>query len=168
MNCINCGAPINPHKENCAYCGTYLDASKLNIFKNKRIRKRAIYPSFLFFGISILLAVYLLFFDSFSETELVQITPIWYFSIILGLYGYKAEDLVNNIVNGNANNFKDAYLNWTKELYESNFLIGLVISIIFFPFPMFKRITPFVTALTGALIWGVLLAVFFAGIFPSL
>ncbi len=168
MNCINCGAPINPNRENCEYCGTYFDVSKLNIFKNRSIRKKAIYPAFIFFGLFTMVAIYLIFFDNFSETELVQITPIWYFSIVLGLYGYKAEDLVNNIVSGKAKDFKTAYLNWTKKLYKSNPLFGLIISILFFPFPFFKKITPFLTALTGAFIWGILLAIFFEGIFPNL
>jgi len=168
MNCKNCGAPISPHRENCEYCGTYFDASRFNIFKNKSIRKKAIYPAFLFFGLFVVVAIYVFLFDNFSETELVQFTPIWYFSIVLGLYGYKAEDLVNDIVSGKAENFRMAYLNWTKELYETNILMGLIISFLFFPFPMFKKITPFLTALTGALIWGILLAVFFSAIFPEL
>jgi len=168
MNCINCGAPINPHRENCEYCDTYFNISKLNIFKNKKIRKKAIYPTFLFFGLFTVVAVYLVFFDNFSETELVQITPIWYFAIVLGLYGYKAEDLVNDIVNRKADNFRDAYLKWKHRLYENNILIGFLLSILFFPFPFFTKITPFSTALIGALIWGILLAVFFTGIFPAL
>lgn len=168
MNCVNCGAPVNPHRENCEYCGTYFDVSKFNIFKNRNIRKKAIYPVFLFFGLISVVAIYFVFFDDLSETELVQITPIWYFSIVLGAFGYKAEDLVHDIVTGKAEDFRDAYLKWKQKLYQTNILAGLFISILFFPFPFFTKITPFSIALIGALIWGILLALFFNGIFPAL
>jgi uncharacterized membrane protein len=168
MNCINCGAPINPHIVNCRYCGTYYDTSKFNIFKSQEIRKKAIYPASLIFGVLMVLAIYLVFFDNFSETELVQITPVWYFAIVFGLYGYKAESLVNDIITGKTKNFKTAYHNWTTKLYKHNIITAIIMSILFFPFSIFKKISPLITALTAALIWGLILAVFFSAIFPNL
>lgn len=168
MNCINCGAPINPHKENCQFCGTYYDVSKFNIFKSKKIRKTAIYPFFLISGIVVLLLNYAILFDSLSETALVRLTPVWFFSIIMGMYGYKAEVLINDIVSGKASTFNEAYRNWLKRLATTNILASFLVSILFFTFPFFKKITPLQTALTGALVWGVLLLIFFEGIFPGL
>ena len=168
MNCINCGAPVNPKKKACSYCQTYYSISKYNILKNQSFRKRAIYPTSLFLGLFIVVGIYGFMFDSFSETMLVQITPVWYFLIIVGLYGYKAEDLINDIVSGKSLNFSDAYSTWLQSVYANNLLFGFLASILFFPFPMFKKITPLFTAFSGALIWGALLSFFFAVIFPAL
>lgn len=172
QNCRNCGAPLNPHDEKCTYCGTYWQREKsgfLNYWlKNRSFRKNRIYPFFIGLGVTLLFTIYLFFFDSFSETQLVALTPVWYFSIVVGLYGYAAEKLTDKIVNGIASDFRDAYRKWQKEIAGKSIFLSLLASVFYFPFPLFKRITPLRTALVGALIWGLLLAVFFEGIFPAL
>jgi len=171
VNCINCGAPITviPSKHSfCKYCGTYHHTPKYNIFKNQKARKKGIYPFFIGFGFMLVFLIYFILFDNFSETELVQITPIWYFSLILGLYGYKAENLIEKIIHGEASDFNDAYAQWLEKLHKTNPLLGFLVNIIFFTFPWFKKISPLKIALVGAFVWGVILLIFFEVIFPEL
>jgi hypothetical protein len=171
MNCINCGAAVNIGAENCPYCGTHYSSHSNNSWnpaKNKKIRKIGIYPLFIGFGIITAIAVYGLYFDNFSEYELINITPIWYFALVFGLYGYKAESLMMRVVHDEADDFRDAFKKWLKDLSKTSPILFFTAALFYFPLPLCNRMSPLMTAATGALIWGVLLAVFFQGIFPHL
>jgi hypothetical protein len=171
MNCLNCGAAITPKLEKCSYCGTY-HASKttypLALIKNKKFRKFGLYPFVIGFGVIIAILVYAVYFDNLSETALINLTPVWYFALIFGLYGYKAERLMTMVVNGEAEDFRDAYKKWIRELSEISPIVSFLAALLYFPFPLFNRMSPLLTASSGAVIWGILLLVFFNGIFPKL
>ncbi len=171
MNCLNCGAAINLKLGKCSYCGTYHTVKTtypLALIKNKKFRKFGLYPVFIGFGIFIAIWVYGVSFDDLSETALINLTPVWYFALIFGLYGYKAERLMTMVVNGEAEDFRDAYKKWIRELSEISPLVSFSAALFFFPFPIFNRMSPLLTATSGAVIWGILLLVFFNGIFPKL
>jgi hypothetical protein len=171
MNCMNCGAAFNPKLEKCLYCGTYysiLSYSPLNLIKNKKFRKRGIYPFFIGFGLITAILIYGALFDALTETELINLTPVWYFAIIIGVYGYKAERLMTLVVAGEANDFRDAYRKWLGNLSKTSPILSFFSGMFYFPFPIFNRMSPLLTATTGAFLWGILLLIFFNGIFPRL
>ncbi len=171
MNCKNCGAPINPEIKQCKYCGTYYNphlVSAWNILNNQKFRKTTLYPLSLAFGIIIVVFTYVFMFDKLSETELVQFTPIWYFAIVFGSYGYLAEKIMSLVVKNKARDFRSAYRFWVKNITQRNIILGLLAIILFFPFPFFNKMKPLPVASLGALIWGLMLVVFFQGIFPAL
>lgn len=166
-HCINCGSPVITHETECPYCLTHYNTSKFNIIKNQKLRKRAIYGISLWGGLLTVVSVYTILWGYMSESILVTITPYWFFSIVFGWYGFKAEDLMHEVVVGRAEDFKGAYKNWLVHLGDHNPIAWLFFSILFFPFSFIKKSPPLLAALLGSAIWGALLILFFIGIWGS-
>lgn len=172
-NCINCGAPLDPTLKQCHYCGskyfTQNETIPWNYFlKSRKIRTHAIYPLLLLIGVCLVIFIYGIEFDHFSETALIQITPMWFFPIVFGTFGFTAEKMLHYVAAGEAPTIGEAYRKWIKTFVSKHLLIGLIVSIFLFPFSFFKNNYPLLIAFLGSAIWGILLLIFFNGIFPSL
>lgn len=170
-NCINCGGPLEPGLKKCIYCGTAnLDNGSFfyRFFKNKRFRVNALYPILLFLGIAIAVYIYGFAFDDFSETELVSITPLWFFFIVFGGYGYFAEFLMKRVINGEGKNLNDAYKRWTVKFLKLHLFLGVIGLILLIPFAFIRTRNSLLIAFAGSAIWGILLLFFFQAIFPAL
>ena len=131
---------------------------------------RSIYRSLYFFsiviGISIAFYIYLVDFDSFSETTLVRITPIWFFPIVFGYYGFVSQRMAKKLGKSHFENVADLLL---SIIQGSTGNVGKAASLLVHaPFIIIKSKKPFLVALGGSLIWAVLLVIFFEAIFPSL
>jgi hypothetical protein len=169
---MNCGAPVNPDNNRCAYCKTaqsLMERQLLGqILKNKSFRMTALYPMLLGAGITMVVYIYMFAFDDFSETAMVRITPIWFFFIIFGLYGYFAEYMMNKVIVGEGENISDAYNRWLSRFLRRHIFPGFILMIILLPFSFIKFRNSLLIAFTGSFIWGILLFIFFAAIFPAL
>lgn len=170
-NCINCGGPLEPGVEKCIYCGTAnVDGGSYvhRFFKNKNFRVKALYPILLFLGIAIAVYIYGFAFDDFSETQLVSITPLWFFFIIFGGYGYFAEFLMKRVIDGEGDNLNDAYKRWTFKFLKFSFALGILAMIVLVPFAFIRTRNSLLIAFAGSALWGILLLIFFQAIFPAL
>jgi len=171
-NCINCGGPLKPGYQQCVYCGTMTDDEKQNpftsIFKNRQFRVKALYPILLALGILIAIYIYGFAFDSFSETQLVSITPLWFFFIVFGGYGYFAESMMKRIVEKGEQNLSQAYKKWVGGFLHAHLFLGLMAVIILSPFAFIKTRNSLLIAFAGSAMWGILLLIFFQAIFPAL
>ena len=170
-NCINCGAAVDPKFDGCPYCGTVYDIGRIRplayVFCSKKLRKKTIYPALIALGVLVGLAIYGLFFDSLSETALVALTPIWFFLITFGLYGYHAEKLLDLIVSGQAEDIRSARKAWLSQTGRPP-LVSFLAYFYFFAVVFINLPRPALIALTGSAAWGLFLLVFFKGIFPAL
>jgi hypothetical protein len=131
---------------------------------------QAIYKSIYFasFIIGILLAsyVYLINFDNFSETVLIRITPLWFFPIVFGYYGFVSLRMAGQLEKSNLENVADLLLSVIK---ESAGTVGKLASLfVHAPFIIIKSKKPILVALGGSIIWAILLVIFFEAIFPTL
>lgn len=122
---------------------------------------KILYTTLIVIALAIVVYVYGIAFDSFSETVLVQITPLWFFFLIFGIYGFVAEKINKNISSGKSETVSKA----TSSVINAIPLIG---PIFMFPLYFVKGKNSLVVALIGSLIWGVLLFVFFQFVFPQL
>ncbi|OFY29778.1 MAG: hypothetical protein A2275_10795 [Bacteroidetes bacterium RIFOXYA12_FULL_35_11] len=164
-NCVNCGAPIDPTVKSCTWCGTSYTASSMNFFKNQKTRKGAIYPFFIGAGVFFMFYLYGFAFDSFSETMLVNLSPLWFCSIMFGIYGFIGEKAVRFVTDGKAKNFREGYSLWQRQTSPLVLVFGLFL---FFPLNFIRRLSALWAAFVGALFWMILLMLFIHGIFPSL
>ncbi|WP_328506847.1 hypothetical protein [Streptomyces sp. NBC_00391] len=105
--------------------------------------------------------VYLVMFDEFSESELVTITPLWFFPIVFGLYGFASQRLLRRISTGRARTLGEA-------ARISIDVAGHWAALVLFPFLVLKWRNSLLVSLAAALFWAVLLWLFFALLFPSL
>ena len=128
----------------------------------------AFYPMLLGAGLTMVLYIYLFAFDDFSETEMVRITPVWFFFIIFGLYGYFAEFMMNRVIVGKGKDISAAYHKWLSVFLKGHIFLGFILMIILFPFSFIKLRNSLLIAFIGSVIWGILLFIFFAAIFPAL
>lgn len=169
-NCRNCGAPVNPDNNSCRYCRTFQDSKNPidRIIKNKKVRTRGIYPFLILAGILVVLYVYGIAFDDFSETQLITITPLWFFLIIFGTYGYFSEKLLTLAVARGDDSISTSYRKWMAQFAKNHLFLTLILSVLLFPFNFLKFKNSLLIATIASLIWGILLLIFFQGIFPSL
>jgi hypothetical protein len=122
---------------------------------------KILYTIFIVAALAIIIYVYGIAFDSFSETVLVQVTPLWFFLLIFGIYGFIAEKIIKKTEQGETQSFPQA----ASTVINAVPLIG---PIFLFPFYFIKGKSSLLVSFIGAIIWGVLLAIFFVAIFPQL
>ena len=172
LKCKNCHAPMAPDEARCGYCGVYLAVPPgrpwERVTRSRAARVRLIYPALIFIGVGIVLYLYGYDFDSRSETFLVQITPLWFFSITFGAYGYVAEKMLTRVAEGREPDIAAAYVKWRKESFAAHPFTAMFLSLLLFTFTHVKTTSSLLTAFIGSAAWGVLLWIFLTGIFPSL
>lgn len=105
--------------------------------------------------------IYMVMFNEFSESELVTITPLWFFPIVFGLYGFVSQRLLRRIASGRAGTLGEA-ARMTIDV------AGHWAALVLFPFLVLKWRSSLLVSLAAALFWAVLLWLFFTAIFPSL
>ncbi len=105
--------------------------------------------------------IYLLMFDEFSESELVSITPLWFFPVVFGLYGFASQRLLHHIATGRAGTLGEA-------ARISIDVAGHWAALVLFPFLVLRWRSSLLVSLAAALFWAVLLWLFFALLFPAL
>ncbi|MDT0572222.1 hypothetical protein RM704_33015 [Streptomyces sp. DSM 3412] len=121
----------------------------------------ALYVTTLIGGLLTAGLVYLVMFDEFSESELVSITPLWFFPVVFGLYGFASQRLLRHIATGRARTLGEA-------ARVSIDVAGYWAALVLFPFLVLKWRGSLLVSLAAALFWAVLLWLFFALLFPTL
>ncbi len=122
---------------------------------------KVLYLMSLIAGVIAVTSIYLVFFDSLSEEELVTITPFWAFPIAFGFYGYVSQRLIRYLDEGKA-----------RSVYEAaRFVVdhaGTWSILPLLPFLALRwRSSLLVTLVASAVLAG-FLWVFFSLIFPAL
>lgn len=171
-NCINCGAPLDPTVPRCTYCATcqVFDRTKPwnTILDNRKVRTKAIYPLMILCGLIIFFYIYGCAFDDFSESRLIAVTPLWFFSFIFGLYGFGSERLMRVMIVSNSGSFADAARKLVRRWFGLNFLLGLLAAIFLLPFLFLPTKNSLAAAFGGAFFWAMLLFIFLKFVFPAL
>lgn len=121
----------------------------------------ALYVIALIGGLAGAALVYLVKFDEFSESELVTITPVWFFPVVFGLYGFVSQRLLRRIAAGRAGTL-------TEAARLSIDVAGHWAALALFPFLVLRWRSSLLVSLAAALFWAVLLWLFFALLFPTL
>ncbi len=122
---------------------------------------KALYLTSLIVGVAIAAYVYVIDFNRWSETQLVNFTPAWFFPIVFGFYGFVSQKLIGYIEAGKASTLTDA----AKILSNA---AGYWSLLVMFPFLALKWRSSVLVTLVGSLFWALLLWVFFAAIFQKL
>ncbi len=126
----------------------------------------SVYFASIVIGIMIAAYIYLINFDNFSETMLIRITPVWFFPIVFGYYGFVSQRMAAKLEKSHFENVADLLF---SVIQESSGTFGKLISIfIHAPFIVIKSKKPILVALGGSVIWAILLVVFFEAVFPML
>ena len=105
--------------------------------------------------------IYLVMFDEFDESELVTITPLWFFPIVFGLYGFVSQRVLRRTAAGRTGTLSEA----TRISIR---VAGPLAGLMFLPFLVLKWRSSLLVSLTAATFWAVLLWLFFAAVFPTL
>jgi hypothetical protein len=178
--CARCGASTSPKLERCEYCDAWL--VHLTVFERgerddtaaseevPRFRSlRGLYVAALVASGALLVVLYFVSFDKFSESELVALSPVWFLGFQFGVSGLFTERALDAVLRGDARTFREGLALATR---KSAPLVGLVVLVVFFPpFLLFglRRLTsPLLLSATTTLAWAALLYGFLYGIFPSL
>lgn len=180
VRCPSCGGstPLDAHA--CQYCGSYLlRLSRLETSVQPRpieggkeawFRSLAwLYRGALVIGAALFVVLYFVAFDSFSETELVTLSPVWFLLFNFGLSGLYAEEAVRLVLRGEAETFTRALAMSTESI---PLLFRLGAWLVFLPpfalLNLKKVSSPLRLSVTTTLAWAALLYLFLVGIFPSL
>jgi hypothetical protein len=127
---------------------------------------RSIYIAAIVIGLAIPAYIYLAAFDSLSETEMVELTPVWMFPLVFGYYGFVAQRMSRQLPASHFETVADLLFSIIKETQGS---IGKALALLVHaPFIVIKSRKPMLVALGGAAIWAVILWVFFNLVFPTL
>ena len=125
------------------------------------------YGGSLVLGVLIAAFIYLGRFDDLSETTLVQLTPVWFFFIVLGYYGLVAERMLVRKEQSRGEAVADTLFEMIKATAPGP--VGkLFAAFIHLPFAIVHSQKSWVVAAAGALVWAVALAIFFSVIWPQL
>jgi len=121
-----------------------------------------VYLTLIALGACLAVYIYGFRFDDLSETQLVNLTPAWVFPLVFGVYGFIARHLIRLVQDGQAETLRDAVYLWTRAF-------GALGLIPMFPFLMVAKWQhSLATAFLAALVWAILLVLFFAVVFPAL
>jgi hypothetical protein len=182
IQCSACGGSSPAESERCDYCGNFL----LRLTKFETLKAGSspqlddgvtffrslgpLYKLSALAGLVMMIALYVFMFDSVSETELVNLSPIWFLLLVFGTCGMHAEKAVHLVLSKKAQTFGEALSATTKSLPP--FLIIVVYLVFSLPsfFLGLKRwvSSPLLLATTTTLLWGFALYFFLFAIFPSL
>ncbi len=121
----------------------------------------ALYMTALIAGVLGAACIYLVMFNELDESELVTITPLWFFPIVFGLYGFVSQRLLRRISAGHAQTLSQA-ARMSIEVAGYWALPAL------FPFLVLRWRSSLLVSLAAAVFWAVLLWFFFAAVFPTL
>ncbi|MFI1563757.1 hypothetical protein ACH4ZX_11970 [Streptomyces sp. NPDC020490] len=121
----------------------------------------ALYIVSLLVGLGAAAVIYVVKFNDLSEDQLVGFTPLWFFPIVFGLYGFVSQRLLRALAEGRAGTLSEA-----ARLYMR--LGGLFAVLTMFPFLVLKLRSSLLVSLAAALFWAGLLWFFFAAVFPEL
>ncbi|MBL3671447.1 hypothetical protein JL475_37270 [Streptomyces sp. M2CJ-2] len=122
---------------------------------------KVLYLAALLVGLTTAAVIYLVMFDDFAEEQLVGVTPLWFFPIVFGLYGFVSQRLIRHLVEGRAATVSDAA---RMAIEVGRFWAALVL----FPFLVLKWRNSLLVSLVASLFWALLLWLFFALVFPQL
>ncbi len=180
VRCPSCGGSTPLDSPACQYCGSYLlrlsrlespaDPRPIKGRQDAWFRSLAwIYRAALLIGVALFVTLYFVAFDSFSETELVTLSPVWFLLFNFGLSGLYAEEAVRLVLRGEAETFTRALAMSTESI---PLLFRLGAWLVFLPpfalLNLKKVSSPLRLSVTTTLAWGALLYLFLVGIFPSL
>ena len=127
--------------------------------------------------------IYFVFFDSFSETVLVQMTAFWFLPLIFGLYGLVATKIFKKGDDGTPYYADVGALNQHSGVLQKAKLLGstagigamripyvsVFLMLCLLPLSLSKKAqSPLQMALIGTAIWAAMLFVFLVVIFPML
>jgi len=179
IQCPTCGANAKKLNKTCEYCGNYL----VHLFAFERRKEpvgtgtekiyfrslKWLYKLSIFGSLAGMVSIYLVFFNQLSETQLVQITPIWFLPFYFGVCGVFSENALHLVLNRKAANFKEAL---QKVFADTPGLTSLISQMVFLPLytllPLKNVSSPFRLAIITTVAWAAILAFFFGSIFPSL
>ncbi|MFF5185687.1 hypothetical protein ACFY30_18205 [Streptomyces sp. NPDC000345] len=105
--------------------------------------------------------VYLVMFNELDESELVTITQLWFFPIVVGLYGFVFRRLSRRISTGHTETLSQA-------ARMSIGVAGFRALPALFPFLVLRWRSSLLVSLAAAVFWAVLLWFSFAAVFPTL
>jgi hypothetical protein len=174
--CPSCGASCSPKVERCEYCSAYL----IHLTPLERIggedapggyfRSLAwLYRVAAMAGVAGAIYLYAVDFDSFSETELVQLSPLWFLALHFGISGLHAERAIHAILSGRAGSFAEGLNVSLKEVSPVHLvLVFIVFTPPFLFFRLDKLTSPLLVSTATTAIWAAILYLFFLGVFPSL
>ena len=166
--CRECGAQISSEAVACPRCGcpSPQPARPPQAIPPEAKRWLAFYSASIAVGVAIAGYIYLVAFDSLSETTLVRITPVWFFPIVFGYYGFVAQRMAQKLPESKFDRVANLLFSIIKETQGGvGKLFGLIIHA---PFIVIKSKSPMLVAFGGAAIWAVVLVIFFNFIFPRL
>ncbi|MER6633069.1 hypothetical protein ABT301_33430 [Streptomyces sp. NPDC000987] len=121
----------------------------------------ALYIVSLLVGLGTAAVIYVVKFNDLSEDQLVGYTPLWFFPVVFGLYGFVSQRLVRALAEGRAGTLTEAARVYTR-------VGGLFAVLTMFPFLVLRWRSSLLVSLTAALFWAGLLWFFFAAVFPEL
>lgn len=138
--------------------------------------KKTIYILGILIALGILIYFYGFNFDNMSETELVNSVLYWYVPLVFGLYGLAGLRIAKSAGDANINAIKHVFSGKDVPLLVLVVIIaflGGIVGIVVFILPLafFKtgsRNFDISVALTGTLVWLILLWAFFKVLWPAL
>ena len=141
----------------------FKELNKIN--KNQSVIERnqnSLYSICIIFGVALFSYIYFYDFDSYSETKLISMTPLWMFPLVFGIYGFVAQKLLSH------NNQNEGINRILMKKSASYKFIFPLFPLVFLPFFFIKSRRPIIVALIGSALWVVIMIFFFAVIFPAL
>ena len=121
-----------------------------------------LYKLSFFFSLSIAIYLYFIAFDDFSELQLIQGSYLWMTLMVFGLYGHKAQNIHQS------SRQKHKLEQELQGLIRTGQILGSFALIVLFPLFKYERWSSFKIALLGALVWLVILEVFYLTVWNSL
>jgi hypothetical protein len=168
VSCRECNAAVSSEAPTCLHCGCPSPqpvSPPLPLTSTGKV-SRLIYLASIATGLLIPAYLYLIAFNSFSETALVKLTPAWVFPLVFGYYGFVAQRLTRRLPKTPFENVADLLLSLIK---ETQGVIGKAFALLIHaPFIVVKSKQPLLVALGGAAIWALILFLFFSIVFPTL
>lgn len=122
---------------------------------------KGLYIAFLAGGTLFAAMIYTVLFDSLSETELVQITVLWFLPIVIGVYGLASLKLVRMRDEGRAGSVHEA----ARLAIGTTGVLGYFALL---PFLLLRWRSSLLVTVAAAGVWAVALFVFFTVVFPQL